>query len=62
VTQVDLCVVDTLCALALTAQRLGCTVHVCGASSELRELIVLAGLEDVLLECHEPPLDPTGGP
>jgi anti-anti-sigma regulatory factor len=62
VTCHDLCTVDTLCALLLTARRLGCTIHVCDASAELREVIVLAGLEDVLLEPDAQPFDPTGGP
>lgn len=47
--QPDMKAVETLCQLALVARRLGCTVRVIDPSRELRELIVLAGLADVLL-------------
>jgi ABC-type transporter Mla MlaB component len=58
----DLCAVETLCELLLEARRLGCTVRVSGASAELRELIALAGLEDVLTDPSPSPPDRTGGP
>jgi ABC-type transporter Mla MlaB component len=45
---VDLATVDALACLELAARRLGCSLSVVGASSELRELVSLAGLSDVL--------------
>lgn len=46
----DLGTVEALCALQLAARRLGCTVRVCDANERLRELIALAGLDDVLID------------
>ncbi|MDQ3067258.1 MAG: STAS domain-containing protein [Actinomycetota bacterium] len=42
--------VDALARLQLAAQRLGCEVRLRHASDELRELIELLGLSDVLAE------------
>lgn len=41
--------IDALCRMQLDARRLGCTIRVHDACPELRELIGLAGLADVLL-------------
>jgi ABC-type transporter Mla MlaB component len=46
--QADLVAVDALARLRLIARRHGCPLIVRGASAALRELFVLAGLEDVL--------------
>ncbi len=45
----DLATVEALCALQLAARRLGCSIRVHDPSPELRELIALAGVEDLLL-------------
>ena len=45
---VDMESIDALARLALRARRLGCDVSLRDPSSELRELLVLAGLCDVL--------------
>jgi anti-anti-sigma regulatory factor len=44
----DLATVDALAGLALVARRLGCRVRLRHASPELRELLALAGLADVV--------------
>jgi anti-anti-sigma regulatory factor len=46
---VDLATVDALARAALHARRAGMTLRIANASQQLRELIVLAGLEEVLL-------------
>ena len=46
----DLRAVDDLCRLARAAQRLGCTVRLDGATDELRALLDLAGVADVVFE------------
>jgi len=46
---VDLATVDALARAALGARRAGMRLRVVKAPPELRELIALAGLEDVLL-------------
>jgi ABC-type transporter Mla MlaB component len=51
----DLGTVEALCELQRAAQRLGCTVRVHDASAELREVINLAGLAEVLLADPEGP-------
>jgi hypothetical protein len=48
-TRADMRAVEALCELALTARRLGWTIRVVDPSPDLRDLIVFAGLEDVLL-------------
>jgi hypothetical protein len=53
-TAPDLCIVDALARLQLAAQRIGWTVQLREPSAELRELIDLAGLGEVLL------LEPVG--
>lgn len=47
----DLRTVDELCRLAQVVRRLGCHVHLTGASAELRALLHLAGVHDVLPGC-----------
>ncbi|MEO8897302.1 MAG: hypothetical protein ABI352_06915 [Candidatus Dormibacter sp.] len=44
----DAVTVDALARLQLAAHRHGCQVRLCGASDELRDLVALVGLEDVL--------------
>ncbi|HVM16988.1 MAG TPA: STAS domain-containing protein [Gaiellaceae bacterium] len=44
----DAVAVDALARLQLAARRHGCRVHLRGASEELRSLVALMGLEDVL--------------
>ena len=44
----DAVAVDALARLALAARRHGARVRLCGASSELRELVALMGLSEVL--------------
>jgi hypothetical protein len=44
----DLGTVDALARLALTARRLGCRVRLEHASSDLRALLTLAGLAEVV--------------
>ena len=39
--------VDALARLQLAAKRLGCRVHLRGASGDLRDLVAFMGLEDV---------------
>ena len=56
----DLGAVDRLACLALVVRRRGREVRLLGASAELRELIALLGLGDVL-ECGEElPVEPGG--
>jgi hypothetical protein len=47
----DLRAVDDLCRLAAAARRLGCSAHLVGADADLRALLELAGVADVLGEC-----------
>lgn len=55
----DLQAVDELCQLARAAQRIGCTVRLEGVADDLRALLDLAGVGDLLIE--EPSnLDPNG--
>ena len=46
----DLEAVDELCRLARAAQLLGCTVRLEGVTNELRSLLDLAGVGDVLFD------------
>jgi anti-anti-sigma regulatory factor len=50
-TSPDLRVVDELCRLAVAARKVGCRVHLAGSDPELRSLLELAGVDDVLGEC-----------
>jgi ABC-type transporter Mla MlaB component len=52
VLEVDAVVVDALARLQLAARRRGCEVRLRHASVELRELVSLMGLKDVLLEAE----------
>jgi hypothetical protein len=45
----ELALVDLLCRMQLMAMRLGCRIVVVEPSAGLRELIHLAGVDDVLL-------------
>jgi ABC-type transporter Mla MlaB component len=47
-TEPDLVTVDALARLQLTAVRLGSRLRLCGACAELRALLALMGLSDVL--------------
>jgi ABC-type transporter Mla MlaB component len=49
--------VDALARLALAARRRSCSVLLCGASLELRSLVALVGLGEVLRA--EPPAPPS---
>jgi hypothetical protein len=49
-TKPDFDAVDALCRLQLAAQRLGYRIRVQRVSVELRDLIVFAGLAEVLLD------------
>lgn len=49
VSRADLATVDSLARAALNARRTGAELHIVNASTELRELIGLAGLVEVLL-------------
>ena len=51
----DLRTVDELCRLAVVARVLGCRVHLVGTDPELRSLLDLTGLDDVLAECPARP-------
>ena len=44
----DAVTVDALARLQLAARRHGCQIRLQGASNELRELVCLMGLDDVL--------------
>lgn len=44
----DLAVVDELARLQLAARRLGCSVELRGSCSELRELLAMLGLDEVV--------------
>jgi hypothetical protein len=44
----DAVTVDALARLQLAARRRGLDIRLCGASGELRDLLVLCGLRDVL--------------
>lgn len=48
--------VDELCRLALTAHRLGCRVQLLDVEPDLRDLLVLAGVDHLLLDAR-----PTSG-
>lgn len=48
---VDAVAVDALARLHLVARRHGCEFRVCRASPELRSLVRLMGLHDIVLDC-----------
>ncbi|MGH9154854.1 MAG: STAS domain-containing protein [Acidimicrobiales bacterium] len=58
----DLLVVDTLARLQLTAKRMGWSIRLHNTSEELRGLLDLVGLADVLAVADEArlPLEPGG--
>jgi len=60
----DLWVVDQLARLQLAARRLGCSLRLRGAPSQLRELLGLAGLSDILMTepVSRDPAGPAGEP
>ncbi|MBV8162242.1 MAG: STAS domain-containing protein [Acidimicrobiia bacterium] len=45
----DMAVVDQLARLQLEARRLGCSIRLLHAGAELRELLALSGLDDVIV-------------
>jgi ABC-type transporter Mla MlaB component len=45
----DMAIVDRLARLQLEARRLGCSIRLRNASTELLELLELAGLEDLVV-------------
>jgi ABC-type transporter Mla MlaB component len=47
--QPDLATIAALCRMQLEARRLGCSIHVHNVSNDLRQLIDLAGLTELLL-------------
>ena len=47
--QADMAVVDQLARLQLEARRLGCSIRLRNACSELLELLELSGLDDVIV-------------
>lgn len=49
----DAVAVDALARLQLAAHRQHCQVRLWGASRELRELVALMGLRDVLPDCAD---------
>jgi ABC-type transporter Mla MlaB component len=51
--RLDLATVDDLARLRLSALRLGCTVHVRNPCEDLRALLDLAGLGDVVDDSAE---------
>ena len=48
--KLDMEAVDELCRLALSAGRLGCRVVLVDVEPELRDLLELAGVDEVLLD------------
>lgn len=50
-TSADLRAVDDLCRLAVAARRWGCRIHLACADDDLRDLLELAGVDDVLGVC-----------
>jgi anti-anti-sigma regulatory factor len=52
ITDADCGTVDMLARMQLAAKRAGRTIELCGASDELRELLALSGLSNVL-PCRE---------
>jgi hypothetical protein len=61
----DLALVDALARLQLAARRLGCSVRLRDPCEQLRELLDLAGLADILPDAAALPLEarrqPEGG-
>jgi hypothetical protein len=57
---VELAAVDDLCRLALVARRLGCRVMLLDVDPGLRDLLVLAGVDAILLS-DDGPNDPSNG-
>ena len=56
----DLRAVDDLCRLVVVARRLGCGVHLTGADADLRSLLDLAGVGDLLCGCEADASVPDG--
>jgi hypothetical protein len=65
VSSPDLRSVDELCRLGQTLRKLGCGIHLVDIDPELKELLELAGVADVLGECPaaapSPDSNPTDG-
>jgi hypothetical protein len=47
----DLAAVDELCRLVVVARRLGCDVHLTGVDPDLRSLLDVAGVVELMCEC-----------
>jgi ABC-type transporter Mla MlaB component len=60
VDRADVTVIDALARLALTAQRLGGRLRLVHASSNLSDLLVFAGLDEVVGLGRRLPLEPEG--
>jgi anti-anti-sigma regulatory factor len=58
----DLVVVDALARLQLAARRLGYSIRLGNPSAELRALLDLVGLADVVLDAAALPLEARGEP
>lgn len=56
----DLVAIDALARLQLTARRVGCEIALTGASTDLKELVALAGLDCVFPTRPGSPLHPIG--
>ena len=54
----DAAAVDVLARLQLVAGRIGCELQLRSVGNELRELLVLAGLSDVLPSCDDLRVEP----
>jgi ABC-type transporter Mla MlaB component len=54
----DVVTVDALARLQLIARRLGCEIRVLHADGELRDLLTLTGLSEVVPLCAELPVEP----
>jgi anti-anti-sigma regulatory factor len=61
VTVPDLQAVDELCRLVVAARRLGCDVHLTGVDPDLRSLLDVAGVADLMCGCPAP-VDPVRAP
>ncbi len=56
-TSLDMDAVDELCRLALSAGRLGCRVLLADVEPALREVLELAGVDELLLDDPNDPQD-----
>ena len=54
----DLALVDGLARIRLEARRQGWTIQLSGSSSDVRDLLALVGLDDLLVEVDGEPEEP----